>query len=421
MRRPIRLIIASVCGPVLSLSGSPPFASAQPRPASAPRAPVAPSTRVENGVTVHAHDAGAFARAPQWTLDAKPILTAGGANGDPDFDLTYASDAATLSDGRLVTFSAVGAKIFVFGADGRARRAIGRLGKGPGEFMSPTGLLHMAGDTLFVIDPANNRLNWLTADAGVVREAPRNVALTPRYARPVGYVKDRGFVLMGGAVQEAVTGKVVRKPATVLLMTAAGEFRTISDVPNWELVEIETRYRGKRNVDSRILRFSRRAHVVVRDTQVITADGEGYAIRVNSTAGQEQSRIQVATTRRPVTRAMRDAEVAADIARIRGPHMEAMIDPAESERQAREAPSADLLPPYESLHVTPDGTLWVVDAIAPTDTSWSATAFRRDGAIVGRLRAGGNAMPITFGNDRVVLRTVDADGVVAFVVRRIVR
>ncbi len=62
----------------------------------------------------------------------------------------------------------------------------------------------------------------------------------------------------------------------------------------------------------------------------------------------------------------------------------------------------------------------MVDYQAETDTTWSATAFRPDGAIVGRLTAGmKGARPVWFGKDRVLLRTVDEDGVVRFGVYRV--
>lgn len=52
----------------------------------------------------------------------------------------------------------------------------------------------------------------------------------------------------------------------------------------------------------------------------------------------------------------------------------------------------------------------------------SATGHRRQhGAIVGRLAVSGTGTPVAFGNDRVVVRTTDNDGVVAMEVRRIIR
>jgi len=49
----------------------------------------------------------------------------------------------------------------------------------------------------------------------------------------------------------------------------------------------------------------------------------------------------------------------------------------------------------------------------------SATAFRIDGAIVGRLQAGRARKPVAYGSDRVVVREEDEDGVVSMKVFRI--
>jgi hypothetical protein len=44
------------------------------------------------------------------------------------------------------------------------------------------------------------------------------------------------------------------------------------------------------------------------------------------------------------------------------------------------------------------------------------TGFRQDGATIGRLQGAGKGQPVAFSNDRVVVRTTDADGVVALMV-----
>ena len=96
-----------------------------------------------------------------------------------------------------------------------------------------------------------------------------------------------------------------------------------------------------------------------------------------------------------------------------------MVDPAESRRIEQINPAADSLPPYSRLLVSPAGTLWVIDASAPGDSTGGATAFRHDGAILGRLSWRGRGTPMAFADDRVVMRETDEDGVVALRVFRI--
>lgn len=119
---------------------------------------------------------------------------------------------------------------------------------------------------------------------------------------------------------------------------------------------------------------------------------------------------------------MRDTMIATIMHRVRttrgqGSGMTLTFD--ELEKSERDTPVADLLPAYNQLFSTPNKTLWVVGPFVPGTSSWNATAFRRDGAIVGRLHVASNGFPLAFGEDRVVIRTHDADGVVSLTVRRI--
>jgi hypothetical protein len=97
-----------------------------------------------------------------------------------------------------------------------------------------------------------------------------------------------------------------------------------------------------------------------------------------------------------------------------------MVDPRESERLAREAPFADSLPYFSYMMMGSDQTLWVVDAIAPSDSGWTATAFWRDGGILARLTVRGRSIPMAFGAGQVIVRSEDENGVVSFKVFRMV-
>ncbi len=110
---------------------------------------------------------------------------------------------------------------------------------------------------------------------------------------------------------------------------------------------------------------------------------------------------------------MRDAQIARELEGLSGPAAERVVDVEESRRIAREAPFADSLPAYSGFFVSPAKTLWVADGMAPSDTAWDATAIRADGALIGRLHVRGKARPMAFGDDRVVLRFEDEDGVVS--------
>ena len=194
----------------------------------------------------------------------------------------------------------------------------------------------------------------------------------------------------------------------------------IAKLLDLKVAMLETRYAGKVRLVPRPIRFTRQAQAVVWDSLIATATGEGYRIDLLNPTERLVSQIRVPIARRPVTQAMRESIIQGDLDRLNRPQRERPVDPEEDKQIAREAPFADSLPPYQNAFVTRGMTLWVVDAIAPGDDGWSATAFRKDGGIVGRLRAPGPAVPLAFENDRVLVRTEDQNGVVSLKVYRMV-
>ena len=417
MLHPARVTLLGLVA-ALAVPTSP--AAAQRGQATLVTTPVLARQRVEGGVTIFEHDRDAFTRATRLTLDASVVTVVGGADGDPAYDLTGAHQVVLLSDGRLATFATVGNKFLIFGADGRGQRTLGRTGQGPGEFMAVGNMIGLTGDTLFLPDPGNNRLNWVLADRGVVASRPRDGGSRSHFENAAGALPGGRLVMhSSGVLQSEVRDGNTRPPASVVVLPPSGPAREIAKIPDFELAMVETRYRGRPRIVATPMRFSRSAHVVVWDTLIATAVGDGYRVDLWTAEGRIVSRLAVSAPRRPVTRSMRAIAVEAEVRRLLGPHSEGLVDAKESERLIREQPNADSLPPFSSVFVSPDKTLWIVDAIAPGDTSWSATAFRADGAIVGRLRVSGSTIPVAFGNDRVVVRSEDADGIVSLAVRRI--
>ncbi len=64
-----------------------------------------------------------------------------------------------LDDGRIAVLNAGNKELLFFGADGRFERAVGRSGRGPGEFVDPRWLGQGNNDTLFVWDGGLMRLS----------------------------------------------------------------------------------------------------------------------------------------------------------------------------------------------------------------------------------------------------------------------
>jgi len=376
------------------------------------RAQVIPRSRLVDGVVELQHSADAFQRAPQFVLSAKPLATL---VDQASVDLTWAFDVALLSDGRIVTLARVGNHLLLFEPDGRFAKELSRKGNGPGDIMAPTGLARTRGDTLVMLDPANNRVNRVLPSKGFVSTRTMPPGAPRSTIAAVGMLRGGELVAAAsGWNDRQYTARAWRQSAPVVLFNASATAATIvATVPDLELRRVDTHFRGRTNTIAEPLRLSRDAKVVAWDTVIATGSGDGYRIDLRDRRGRIHTVVRVHVARRAVSQAMRDSVVASALRELDGPHAERMPDAAEARRVARSAPFADSLPPYGGWFVTPNYTLWITDCPAPGDRRGGATAFRQDGAIVGRLSWPSGDLAIAFSDDRVVLRHVDDDGVVS--------
>ena len=378
------------------------------------------ATRVTNGVIEQEHGSDALRRAHQLSPAATPDAILGGNDVDPSFDLTYLSTAIQLQDGRVATFSRIGSKLVVFSANGREQRLIGRQGQGPGEFMRASVLIGVA-DSLILVDVANRRINWILADRGVVAERSLALSFDRSLETTVGYLAPGRIVMTGaGRVRPGEPDRIVRPLAAIGVVSARdGTSRIVASVPDLDIAMFETRFRGRPRLSPMPLRLGRRAIITVWDTLIAVAGGSEGAVELMSPDGRIIRRLLVPARRQPVTSQIRQAIIDRELLRFTGPQSEGLVDRAESERIAREAPFADSLPTIGDLLVGTDGILWLVDGRAPSDAVWAATGVALDGSIVARAQGTGGT-PVAFGAGRVVLRREDGDGVVSLAVHRLV-
>lgn len=98
------------------------------------------------------------ARCTECSVHLTKLFTVGGV--DDPANLTRPNSAAITSHGELV-LSHPGARgqFFVYASDGSFKRAVGRVGSGPGEFMLVRMLRLGAGDTLYVFDNGASRIS----------------------------------------------------------------------------------------------------------------------------------------------------------------------------------------------------------------------------------------------------------------------
>jgi hypothetical protein len=84
-----------------------------------------------------------------------------------DHGFTRIVGVRQLAEGRVIVLDSHERTIVVFGNDGRVIRTLGRSGSGPGEFLMPSSILAVSGDSTLIMDGANNRLLVITPGAAM--------------------------------------------------------------------------------------------------------------------------------------------------------------------------------------------------------------------------------------------------------------
>jgi hypothetical protein len=150
---------------------------------------------------------------------------------------------------------------------------------------------------------------------------------------------------------------------------------------------------------------------------ILEAPMESWVLRRSGPAGKAEIRITVART--PTTVAMLETEIEAIFANRISQNDDTIL--ARLRTQWLDEPMAAFLPAYGAVHVTPDGTVWVTDYHLKSYPGWAATAFDSLGVVLGRIEVASGKPPETFGDDRLLFRTRDEDGIATLSVHRLRR
>ena len=245
------------------------------------------------------------------------------------------------------------------------------VSSGPGDFRRPTGLAAAVGDTVFVVDAGNNRLNRVLMNSGRVEVVRFDTPQFTRHSLIVGVLPGERFVLTESwTLPTNLPGTPTNTNRSVVIALRNGTSRKVASLVDLRVSQVETRFR-RLDTMTVMTRLAPQAALVIWDTLIITSSGEPP------------------------------------------------IDKKEVRRIEATTPFSDSLPLFKKLFTTSDGLLWVLESIAPGDKNWTAIAIRRDGTIVGRLSGSSAACQMAFGAGRILLRSEDSDGVVTLTVRRI--
>ncbi|MBK7596286.1 MAG: hypothetical protein IPJ11_13865 [Gemmatimonadetes bacterium] len=402
-----------------------------------------PTTSDSAGVTVLRHEGDPFGRAPKLTLDSVAIAEIKGSADDAAADISTIAPTLFLADGRLVGRDQQRQVIVLFGADGTSRKEFGRPGAGPGEFGAIGNIVAGGGDSLLVQDYANARLTVVDPASGLGAEYPLAKAMA-----------DGGNVLIGAAHGRLLLyGLNITSGADVAAGTPSGIkgvlFNPVADVSRRAFTTgaAEKPAEAPRVVEGtggmmmvgmpiRMKTFEAFPTAFAWGGRFVVADPNHFRMEFRDTTGTLQQVLVVAQARQAVTEKLLNDNASEMIAQFTGASSGrastmsvgstraiggggAGPDTAEMRKNMLANEHADSLPLFDRTQVSPNGTLWVVDYPMPGTDGWAATAFAKDGRILGRIVEVTGTAPLAFGDDRVVFRTEDELGIGTFTIRRV--
>lgn len=387
--------------------------------------PLAPRLGRDSSGTILRHTSFDLEAAPTLELAPAPFLIIGHPDDPPEFDLTGLGAVASLSDGALVVAAGSPARLLVFDSHGAPERVLATFGEGPSDIGFVAGIAVLPADRVLSVDVMTNRVTTFNRDGSLfgTRALVRGqTALSEAFQanRFSGILPDGSIVLnSAGTIRRDISPQVLRPKARVVVVSPEGVVREIVRIPDLQMGYIVSRYgAGPRRLGVPV-RFSPTAHVMVWDSSIALSDAASYQIDWSGQDGDRLARLMIDLPRRAVTDEMIAAEVDRDLARYDRPMVEPARNLEEAKRQLRIRPSADSLPPFSAIHAFPGKVLWVIDAYTRSDSGWTASAFGKDGQLLGRMKISGKPLPTVLWDNRIGFATQDENGITSLKLYRI--
>ncbi|HEY4320720.1 MAG TPA: hypothetical protein VGM77_06010 [Gemmatimonadales bacterium] len=380
--------------------------------------PITPKSRDSAGVRILEHSADALDRAPLLSLVPGPLAIVGKNDTTIDLSKVY-SEVLVMHDGSIVFFD--DGSVQIVSPDGTRRQRIGRAGAGPKEFRNAD-VARGRGDTILVTDLGNSRIAWVTPANGVVRT--RALKLN-REGYAFGPIAQFGHdtLIMGIAeytAQFTKPGHRVTFPVG-MLTGASDSIRVILPLEGGEMAPMPAALAKARSGFTTVaVRYPPKPVVVDWGKGFLAVRPDHWKLDLYHANGTLASSVRVPLRSEPVTSQVRDRDVEGALAVMqrRASTTNRPFDAAAERTHLRALPYPDSLPAFADVKTSATGVAWVREQRLAGDTTWTYTAVAVDGRILGRLTGSGH-IPAAFGDDRVVLRDEDSDGLITWRVMRI--
>lgn len=302
-------------------------------------------TLANSAVVVTNSSAGVWPSSGSWTLEEDPRI--GSSEGEGPEGFARIAAIAVDRHGRIHALENRARELRSFDAEGEHVRTVGGFGQGPGEFGNPWGIVFGSDGSVWVVDPGNARYTRFDSTG----------TLSDEFRRPVSFfsIPWPGGVDGAGRIYDVGVVSTTREPggSQVLVEFTPGIGATDTlRLPEFETDPIlVTRSDGTPVMSlldpfaARLLwRFDPRGYV-----WSVTTDE--YRIVQRTLAGDTVRIIRREVARVPVDQAARDSALAAT--------REVIASAGPGARAGREPRVPRFRPVLRTIHVDPDGYLWV--------------------------------------------------------------
>jgi hypothetical protein len=388
----------------------------------------AQSVRDSAGIRIVSYPASARPKAV-WRLNPRPLLQIGGAAGTGPTEFSHIWGASRTPDGGVVVSDEPVQELRVFDANGRFLNRMGRQGQGPGEF-SQIRNVTVHGDTVYAVDTDRGTAVFLL-DGTLVRH-PSPPMLPGYHAVDSWGSLGDGSAIITGAGRE--TREMRQRVGTRIEMR--GLFRIARDSRSAKLLEVVPTFEHFRAADGpiggQVVVFAPSFSVAVFSNHLCIGRPVRYEVRCLHPDGGVQQIIRRDVAVQPVTKAARDAVIAARRKPAPADGLHGPIPAARREQLALSTPFAASFPAYGWITGGRDGELWVGDFVLEQHTRpyWEpvpASAMRRwnvfdrDGGWLATIDIPARFAIKETGRDYVLGVTRDDDGVESVIMYRILR
>ncbi len=368
-----------------------------------------------SGVRIVVNEEAAWRAGSGWRLGDAPALEIGEPLGDSATALFRVVGAVRLGDGRVVIADGGSLELRYFAPDGAYLGKAGGRGSGPGEFARMLSA-SLRGDTIVVFDYDAARLNMFDGDGQYLRSVTYAV-FTGGVGFPVlvGMFTD-GSTLAWSAPVERPPRRSGPSTSELLLFgaTADGQSYTALGAEPGVEVQNEDEVRGRSATFEHLL-FGRSTSLAVYQDIYAVARNDEYAIRLYARDGRLQTIVRKVAEPRTVTaddiEVLQRARLAADSGRRRTQRLRmfrAMSIPSTMPAFGYAIRRSGWNPP---IRFDDSGNLWVLEYSLPGTDPLHWSVFRNDGQFLGTVAFPAGLEPLHIGDDFVVGRVQDSDGV----------